>query len=501
MQASRKARSYRETIPLQSLGAPGGPKNLPGSSEAPPSLQLPQNNIGMRAAYRKRSQKSLQDAGFRAQKQAESFPDVDGIAPASKRRSLSEQPLLGHFALEERTRHKLQHVPPPQLEQLDLVQLRAEIAHLQKIVQQLAGQSFSKKKADNNNTNNNNNNDHNTANNTNNNNNTHNNDSDDNNDNDNDKNSRESSLNSLDLDNENPESSASGSEQDLDRLSLESFATAGETGFSSTDHHGEASSLTILGETMTIGFSLGSFTQRNQQGMIAGTTWDPSLGMDRDSFDKKKQQKKVSFSKETLEAYKARRQNNRQQRSQLRQLEHNNEYNNSNQQAWQNRPSMMQQQPATAYEKKTPEHKRCINNDSLDDEDESLEEEDRALGSFEAQPQATTTSLPIFRSPKHNNNNTSILGLDLKNKAAWGILIDTGAAMSLAPVSFAPEAELIPLESTLHLRNLDGRAITAYGRRTVEIRGSQLSFKASFVIADVEDVSLGMDTFVCEGEA
>ena len=214
--------------------------------------------------------------------------------------------------------------------------------------------------------------------------------------------------------------------------------------------------------------------------------------MERDSFNKK-QKKKVTFSKETLEAYKARSQNDRQTNSQLRQLEYNNEYHNNNQQAWQNRPSMMQQQPATAYEKKAPEHKRCIDN-SLDDEEESLEEEDRALGSFEAQPQAATTSLPAFRSPKHNNNN-SILGQDLKNKAAWGILIDTGAAMSLAPVSFAPEAELSPLECTLNLRTLDGKAITAYGRRTVQLVGQQLSFEVSFVIADVVHVSLGMDFF------
>ena len=298
-------------------------------------------------------------------------------------------------------------------------------------------------------------------------------------------------MNSFDLDNENPESSFGS---DLDRLSLESVATTGETGFSSSDHHGEASSLTTLGETMTIGFSLGSLTQNNQEGTIAGTTWDPSLGMDRDSFDKKKQKKKVTFSQETLEAYNARSQNNRQQSSQLRQLEHNNEYNNNNsQQAWQNRPSMMQQQPATASEKEL-EHMQCTAGSFS--EEESLEEEDGALGSFEAQPQATT-SLPACRFPKHNNN-TSILGLDLKNKAAWGILIDTGAAMSLAPVSFAPEAELSPLECTLQLRNLDGKAITAYGRRTVEIRGSQLSFKVSFVIADVEHVSFGMNTFVKE---
>ena len=296
-------------------------------------------------------------------------------------------------------------------------------------------------------------------------------------------------MNSFDLDTENPESSF---DSDLERLSLDSFAQDGETGFSSSDHHCEAPSLTI-GKTMAIGFSLGSLTQNNQEGKIAGTTWDPSLGMDRDSFYKK-QKRKVTFSQETLEAYKARSQNDRQQNSQLRQLEHNNENcSNNNQQAWQNRPSMMQQQPATAFAKKL-EHMQCID-DSLDDEEANLEEEDRALGSFEAQPQATTTSFAAFRSPKHNNN-TSILGQDLKNKAAWGILIDTGAALSLAPVGFAPTTELSPLECTLQLRSLDGNLITAYGRRTVHLRGAQLSFSVSFVIADVVHVSLGMDTFV-----
>ena len=67
--------------------------------------------------------------------------------------------------------------------------------------------------------------------------------------------------------------------------------------------------------------------------------------------------------------------------------------------------------------------------------------------------------------------------------------------MSLAPVSFAPTTELSPLESTLQLRSLDGKAITAYGRRTVHLRGSQLSFNVSFVIADVVHASLGMDFF------
>ena len=60
-------------------------------------------------------------------------------------------------------------------------------------------------------------------------------------------------------------------------------------------------------------------------------------------------------------------------------------------------------------------------------------------------------------------------------------MIDTGAAISLAPMSFAPTTELSPLESTLQLRSVTGKAIPAYGRRTVDLRGSQLSFRVSFV--------------------
>ena len=349
--------------------------------------------------------------------------------------------------------------------------------------------SFSKQMAD---SNNNNNLDHNTTNNTNNNN-------DNNSDNDNNKNGQESSLRSLNLDNENPESSLSDS--DLDRLSFDSFAHTVETGLAAqtTRRSIKLDHLRRTNDDNRVQLrELDPEQPKLEKGMIAGTTWDPSLGMDRDSFDKMKQKKKVTFSKETLAAYKSKQQNNEKNKgshpgcSQLNQLGHNKEHNN-NQQAWQNRPSMMQQQPATASEKEL-EHMQC--NAGSFSEDDSFEEEDRALGSFEAQPQATT-SLPACRFPEQNNNN-SILGQDLNNKTAWGILIDTGAAMSLAPVSFAPEAELSPLESTLQLQNLEGKAITAYGRKTVDFRGSQLSFSVSFVIADVEHVSLGMDIFVKE---
>ena len=273
-------------------------------------------------------------------------------------------------------------------------------------------------------------------------------------------------MNSFDLDNDNPETELSSS--DLDTSSLGSFDPLGyaESSFSSQDQQEATYSLdkqclgTLGQPMMAIGFSLGSLTQDSQKGEKAGTIWDPSLAMDRDSFNKK-QKKKVRFSEATLEAYKARCHNDRQQNSQLRQLEHNNKNcsNNNLQQAWQHSPSMMQQQPATAYEKMAPEQRNAYNN-SLDDEEANLEEEDRALGSLMAQPQATTMSFTASRSPKHNNN-TSILGQDLKNKAAWGILIDTGAALSLAPVGFAQTTELSPLECTLQLRSLDGNLITS----------------------------------------
>ena len=191
------------------------------------------HNLGIRKAWRNRSSKqSLQDASFRsrAQRRAENHPATIGTVPAYKsRRSLSERPLLGHFALEEQTGQLGRNVPPsPQLTQLDLVQLRADMAHLKEMMQEFAGKIFSKRMADNTN---NNNIDNNTTTNNNNNN-------DDNNDNDNKTNSQESSLpsldqskrcqesglNSFDLDSENPESSFGS---DLETLSFGKLCARG----------------------------------------------------------------------------------------------------------------------------------------------------------------------------------------------------------------------------------------------------------------------------------
>ena len=342
--------------------------------------------------------------------------------------------------------------------------------------------------------NNNNNNKDNNNNNNNNNNitNTNNNNNDDNNynNNNNNKNSRESSLNSLDLDNDNPES-----EPDLDAESLGSFSpTLGaESSLFSLDQHEANLSFNNLGQqTMAIGISLGSLIQQQQdgqEGMQIGTAWDPSLAT----------KKTVSFDEANL-AYNNQQQNTGQKQAkgshprnfQLEQLGGNTEkqelpeQNNKRttaQTCWNSfQQDNLQQQPASALEKEL-QHKACPNN--------SLEGEDQYLGSLES----VTHIQQACRYPKHNNN-TSNLGIGTKNTAAWGILVDTGAAISLAPMSFAQNTELSPFESTLQLRSVTGEVIQAFGRRTVQLVGSNLSFCVSFVIANVQHALLGMDALM-----
>ena len=93
-------------------------------------------------------------------------------------------------------------------------------------------------------------------------------------------------MNSLDLDNDNPES-----EPDLDERSLGSFSpTLGvESSLRSLDQHEANLSFENLGhKTMTIGFSLGNLMQQEQdgqEGMMLGTSWDPSLDVYDPSLD------------------------------------------------------------------------------------------------------------------------------------------------------------------------------------------------------------------------
>ena len=510
----------RETSPVRSLRAPDLPNLSPGKVEASSSF------------HQSRSKgKSLQEASLGRYFQGNSgslpfhrsAPDL--ALEQLDRRSLDAKALPEHFALEGETT-KLRKVPSPNPLQLDRDKLELDefeqdswthrgqltkaLAAMQQAVHSLIAKLDGQQGPTNNNENNtnDNNNNHNkhNHNNTNNTNNTNNN---------NNKNSRESGLNSFDLDNENPES-----EPDLDRRSLFSFNPLGgvESSLGNIDQQEAEQSFSNIGETMTIGFSFRSFTQ---EGEMLGTTWDPSLETHDPSSSQlrdKKPQKKVSFKENNL-AYHELWQNKRKQehttlcseKVQLRQLAHNkwqsksHSYKSSleeelpeqdnkmttNKTCWTKlqQEEAKQQQTATTSSEKNLAHRRCITNNLG-----SFSEED-SIGSLEQN--ASTTNWPA-RSQEHNknNNNNKSLGIGTKNTAAFGILIDTGAAISLAPKDFAPQSELRPLESTLQLRTITGKAIETFGRRTVQLVGPELTLCVSFVIAEVEQALIGMDILI-----
>ena len=438
-------------------------------------------------------------------------------------RILAEQTSLGQLALEKRTgqtkdmaelslselsalegqtsqKTPLKH-PSSGSRQLDLdklEQMSLKIAALEKLVRKLAGRelppTFSielaevdcrrssdnnkladvdcQQSSDNNNSSNNNNHTDNNNNNTTTTNNTNNNNNEPNNyNNNNEQDSREPSFSSLDLDNDNPES-----QDDLERESLDGFNPGAGSGFG-LDQHEANQSFKNLGHRnlghrmMTIGSSLGSLIQQSskeQEGMQVGTAWEPSLMH-------YKRPKRVSFDESNLAHL---RQNTGQNNFQLRQLGSKTEKQQlpaqdnkttTAQTCWTSfQQTNLQQQPAPAWEK-TTQHEECTTN--------SLGREEGTLGNLEQN--ASTTNLPAGRSPKLNNN-TSNLGIGTKNTAAWGILVDTGAAMSLAPWDFAQHIELRPFESTLQLRTITGEAIQAFGRRTVQLTGANMSFQVSF---------------------
>ena len=60
-------------------------------------------------------------------------------------------------------------------------------------------------------------------------------------------------------------------------------------------------------------------------------------------------------------------------------------------------------------------------------------------------------------------------------------------------MSFAQNVELSPLQGTLQLRSVTGNLIQTFGRRTVQLVGSELCLHVSFVIANVEQALIGMD--------
>ena len=74
--------------------------------------------------------------------------------------------------------------------------------------------------------------------------------------------------------------------------------------------------------------------------------------------------------------------------------------------------------------------------------------------------------------------------------------MDTGAATSVVPKSFASDIELGPAPSTLQLTTATGRAIASYGLRKVHLQSQGSSLAVSFVIADVVTPLLGLDSMI-----
>ena len=77
-----------------------------------------------------------------------------------------------------------------------------------------------------------------------------------------------------------------------------------------------------------------------------------------------------------------------------------------------------------------------------------------------------------------------------------GILVDTGAATSVAPKSFASDIELSPAPSTLQLTTATGKTVRTYGLKKVHLQSRGLSLEVTFVIADVVTPLLGLDSMI-----
>ena len=287
------------------------------------------------------------------------------------------------------------------------VQLEKALEAMQQAVHSLAAK-LARAKASKQDDNSNNNNDETTTNN--NNNNQHNNHTNNHNNNDNNnKNSQESNLQSCDLDKISP-----GSQPDLDEESLGSFThmMGDESSPTGLDHQEANLSSNNLGhnKTMTIGLSLGSFSQNNnkdgQEGKRVKTA--SSFASQRAKLGQQKPSKRVTFGMVTLKAYNP-------------DCELENQ-NNKRATCWDSFQQESAQQQPTA-EASREEHELWPNNNNNHN---SLGREEQTLGNIQQ----------ACRCP--SDMNTSNLGTTTKNTAAWGILVDTGAAISLAPLIFAP---------------------------------------------------------------
>ena len=106
----------------------------------------------------------------------------------------------------------------------------------------------------------------------------------------------------------------------------------------------------------------------------------------------------------------------------------------------------------------------------------------------------------------NNNNNNNSLGTqqinslgreDLEQKGCiCQIMVDTGAETSVAPRSFADHVQLSFPPTDLELKGADGKSISIFGTREVELVTMGFSFQTCFVIADVERPLLGLQSLL-----
>ena len=114
--------------------------------------------------------------------------------------------------------------------------------------------------------------------------------------------------------------------------------------------------------------------------------------------------------------------------------------------------------------------------------------------SLEHQSQASTQ--PAYSAPVYVIAHLDSFQNASSTAETWGILVDTGAATSVAPQSFASDIELSPAPSTLQLSTATGQDIKTYGLRKVHLQSRGLSLEVSFVIADVVTPLLGLDIII-----
>ena len=81
----------------------------------------------------------------------------------------------------------------------------------------------------------------------------------------------------------------------------------------------------------------------------------------------------------------------------------------------------------------------------------------------------------------------------------WGLLVDTGAYVSVAPKHFAPEVPLEKIPHPVQLLTATSTPIKIYGTKTVLLVTGKLSFHVRFYVTDVKQTLLGLQDLL-QGE-